>query len=651
MSLSKIQFAPGIQKETTNYTASGGWFACDKVRFRQGMPEKIGGWLQLVSQQFLGACRYIHQWSSYEGDQQYIGMGTSAKLYILWGQSYYDITPLRLTISPIPNSAPICVLGSANQMALNVPATGAQIGDYFTISGATAFDVFTAAQLNQQFQVIGYYNSNPDVLVFQAPAPTPTTDINCGGNANGTMSLAFDISAGLQDASVGQGWGIPPWGGWSPTFGPAPAPSPPATGWGAAFDPRTLNPVDPTTNQMRLWSLDNFGEDLVACIRGGPIYYWHEDGGVNSRATPLSEPVNVAGVAFTPVNVPGSALQVLVSPNDRHLIAFGCPDIGNQGDPMDNGQVNPLLIRWADTENAYDWFPTRTNTAGSQPLSAGSYIICALRTVSGQILIWTDLGLWLQQYIGTPYIFGFQPVAQGLSIVGPNAMVNAAGNVYWMDHGVFMVYSGGVQEVPCSVKDYVFSNINYTQAYKIYCGHNHAFHEVTWFYPSANSIENDSYVTFNYVDQVWTVGMMQRTAWLEMGRGNYPVATDLDNHLIYSHEYGSDANGKPLPAYIESADIDLNGGDSKLYMQRFIPDVFFRGDAGTQQTLQVTIQGRNEPLQPKKTWAELTVTPMTRQQFIRVRDRQVSFRFSSQGLGVGWRLGTIRADWQQDGRR
>lgn len=650
MPLQKIQFAPGIQKETTNYTASGGWFAGDKIRFRQGQPEKIGGWLQMVDEPFEGACRYIHQWSSYEGDAQYVGLGTSSKLYILWGQSYYDITPTRLTIPSIANTVPICVLGSNNQMVLNLAGlnNGAQVGDYFTISGATAFDVFTAAQLNQQFQVTGYYNNNPDYLVFQAPAPTPATDINCGGNANGTMSVSFDISSGLVDATIGQGWGVPPWGGWSATWGTPPSgtPSPPATGWGQAFDPRTLNPLDPTTNQLRLWSLDNFGEDLVACIRGGPIYYWHQNGGVNNPATPLTQEVTVGGVTFTPDDPPQNALQVMVSPNDRHLIAYGCPDVG-QGDV-----ANPLLVRWSDTENAYEWVPTRTNTAGSQQLSAGSYIICALRTTSGQILIWTDLGLWLQQYIGTPYIFGFQPVAQGLSIVGPNAMINAAGNVYWMDHGVFQCYSGGVQEVPCSVKDYVFSNINYTQSYKIYAGHNHAFHEVIWFYPSASGAgENDSYVTYNYVDQVWAVGSMQRTAWLEMGRGYYPVATDLDHHLIYSHEYGSDANGKPLPAWIESADIDINGGDAKLYMQRFVPDVFFRGSAGTQQTMQVTIQGRNEPLQPKKTWAELTVTPMTGQQAIRVRDRQVSFRFSSQGLGVGWRIGTIRADWQPDGRR
>lgn len=641
MPLNKIQFQPGIVTETTNYTASGGWYACDKVRFRQGMPEKIGGWQQIVDRAFEGACRYIHSWSNYEGDQQYIGLGTSSKLYILWGQSYYDITPLRTSLDL--DADPICALGAgSNQMTIYAPSNGAQIGDSFRLSGATGFDVFTDAMLNQEFTVLGYYNDDPDYLLVQAPVQTASPSTVCGGGP--AVVADFDISAGLIDAVEGQGWGIPPWGGWASTLGPFPAPSPPATGWGVAFDPRTLNITDPSINQLRLWSLDNFGEDLVSCIRGGPIYYWHQDTGLNARAVPLTQEITVNGVDFVPDNVPATALQVLVSPNDRHLIAYGCQDFGET-------IANPLLVRWSDTENAYAWSPLRTNSAGSQQLSAGSYIICALRTVSGQILIWTDLGLWMQQYIAMPYVFGFQPVAQGLSIIGPNAMVNAAGNVYWMDHGVFEVYSGGVQELPCTVKDYVFSNLNQTQAYKIYCGHNHAFHEVTWFYPSANSQENDSYVTYNYVDQLWTVGMLQRTAWLEMGRSFHPVATDLDNHLIYYHEWGDDANGVALPAWIESADTDADGGDHYLYMQRFVPDVHFRGAAGTRQTMQVTIKGRSVPLQPKKTWAELTVTPMTGQQFVRVRDRQLSFRFSSKDAGVGWRLGTIRADLQVDGRR
>ena len=293
----------------------------------------------------------------------------------------------------------------------------------------------------------------------------------------------------------------------------------------------------------------------------------------------------------------------------------------------------------------------RTNDAGSQPLSAGSYIICALRTAGGQILIWTDLGLWLQQYIGMPYVFGFQPVAQNLSIIGPNAMVNAASVVMWMDRGIFYSYTGTVQELPCSVKDYVFSNLNYTQAYKVYAGHNHAMSEVWWFYPSANSQENDSYVIYNYGEQLWSVGMIDRTAWLDMGRANHPVATDRANSLIYYHEYGDDANGQPLLRLDRLRRHRRLGRRSLSVPAALRPRRGLSRHAGQNQALGVTIFGRSAPLQPKSTLAVLTVTPITGQQYLRLRERQIYFRFQSDGLGVGWRLGTIRADWQQDGRR
>lgn len=657
MPLAKIQFQPGIVKETTNYTQSGGWFDCDKMRFRAGMPEKIGGWTPVVPTPFLGTCRYIHQWSNIEGNQQFLGMGTSTDLYVLWSESYYDITPQRYGSPSPPWNGPELPLGNnplvnvgvdpnnnpSNLMIIYAPSNGASIGDYITLSGATAFDVWTAAQINTELPIVSYYNNNPDYLVVTMPTASGNPMSQGGG---GSVVATFDISVGLDDAVVGQGWGIPPWGGWYNSMGPFPAPSPPATGWGQAFNPAALNPLDPTINQIRLWSMDNFGEDLVSCVRNGPIYYWHEALGLNSRALLLTQQVNVDGVDFVPDHVPTTAVQVLVSPNDRHLIAFGCQDYGNE-----NGVANPLLVRWSDQENAYAWSPLRTNSAGSQPLSAGSYIICALRTVSGQILIWTDLGMWLMQYIGMPYVFGFQPVAQNLSIIGPNAMINAGSIVAWMDRGIFYAYTGTVQELPCSVKDYVFSNFNYIQAYKVYAGHNHAMSEIWWFYPSASSQENDSYVIYNYGEQVWSVGQMERTAWLDMGRANYPVATDRTNNLIYYHEYGDDANGLPMPAWIDSADIDADGGDHYLYLQRFIPDVQFRGTAGQQQSVGVTIFGRSAPLQPKSTLATLQVTPTTGQQYIRLRERQISFRFQSDALGVGWRLGTIRADWQQDGRR
>jgi hypothetical protein len=335
-----------------------------------------------------------------------------------------------------------------------------------------------------------------------------------------------------------------------------------------------------------------------------------------------------------------------VSPNDRHLIAMGC-------DHFDAGveEQDLLLVRWSDAEDAYNWQPKRTNSAGSQRLSAGSYIICAMRT-SQEILIWTDLGLWSQKYIGAPFVFGFDSIAEGLSIIGPNAMVNAGNVVLWMDRGIFYAYTGQTQELPCSVKDHVFKNFNFLQGYKVYAGHNHAFSEVIWFYPSASSVENDRYVTYNYVDQVWAMGTLERTAWLDMGRANYPIATDRSYSLLYYHEYGDDANFQPMPAWIDSADIDAEGGEHYLLIQRLIPDVAFRGVAPLQdQSVGLTIYGRSAPNKPKVVMAQLTITPYTAEQYIRVRERQISFRLESFHKGVSWRMGTLRTDMQPDGRR
>lgn len=652
MALSKIQFQPGIVRETTNYTQSGGWFDCDKVRFRAGMPEKIGGWQAVINTPFQGTCRYIHQWSDLETDR-YIALGTSSHLYILWSSNYYDITPLRTTIDPLGTDPFTTGHVGTTEMYVTIPGHYANVGDYVTFSGATTGvdvdqnnnPVYTPDNLNQQFKVTAVIDDHTilismPTMVVHADESVTGVNVNAGAvGGGGPVKAQFLIPSGLDDAVVGAGWGIPPWGGAvgaGATAGP--------TGWGEGFNITSLSP-DATINQLRLWAIDNFGQDLVANIRNGPIYYWHHSDDHTTRAVPLNQQfTDPNGTVFTPADVPDTAVQVITSPNDRHLIAMGCQDIGST-------VADPLLVRWSDTENAYMWTPLRTNSAGGQRLSAGSYIICALRTTSGQILIWTDLGLWLMQYIGMPFVFGFQPVAQNLSIIGPNTMINAASIVMWMDRGIFYTYTGTVQELPCSVKDYVFSDLNYTQSYKIYAGHNHALSEVWWFYPSASSIENDSYVIYNYGEQLWSVGRLERTAWLDMGRNNYPVATDRLNSFIYYHEYGCDADGAPLPAWIDSADIDASGGDHYLYLQRFVPDVQFRGCATCNQSLGVTIFGRSEPLRPKSTRAMLTVTPVTGQQYIRVRDRQISFRFESDALGMGWRLGTIRADWQQDGRR
>lgn len=610
--LSKVQFQAGINKEVTNYTNSGGWVGSDKVRWRKGQPEKLGGWIAIIPDSFDGTCRHIHQWSDLESNR-YVALGTSSHLYILYGETFYDITPIRATSTGVSYSI------ASGVMTVTLAHHGARAGDFVNLSGASD------PTLNRQWQIAGV----PDANTFTINMPNAAA-------ATGTATFAFLINSGAEDATIGQGWGIPPWGGTAVGMNPSDQ-----TGWGQAFDLSNLFPADPTVVEMRIWDIDNFGEDLVGNIRGGAIYYWKRSSGYQSPAVELRQLPNPTTGAF-PADAPAMANQILVSPNDRHLIAYGCNDVGQTAQDL-------LLVRWCAAENVWDWTPLRTNDAGGMRLGSGSFIISAMRT-SNVIVIWTDLGLWTQQYIGMPYVFGFQQIAEGLSIISPNAGINIGTSVLWMDRGIFYAFTGQVQELACAVKDYVFSDLNYQQQYKVYAGHNHPFSEVFWFYPSRNSPENDSYVIYNYAEQLWSVGKLDRTAWLDMGRNSYPVATDrLTKHIFY-HEYGDDADGSPMGSYIDSADMDLNGGDSYIFMRRFIPDVYFRG-AGTQQEIGVTIFGRSAPLEPKRALARLQVTPNTGQQYIRFRERQISFRMESFGAGIGWRLGTIRMDWQPDGRR
>lgn len=727
MPIQKIEFRPGIVRELTQYANSGGWWDADKVRFRAGYPEKIGGWQAVTRAPFAGVCRSLHQWSSVEYDR-YVGMGTSTKLYILWGNSYYDITPIRATLTLPTDPISTYSVGSTTQetffeVTTNTPGHGmTQPGDTVTLSGvSTPVDVFPASDFNTSFVVTAVIS--PTQFIIALPGQASAYGVKGGGSA---VKATFQIPTGLENAVVGTGWGIPPWGGSSnllpskavalnglatyaspdllkvnaPAHGFTNADSVaitgmtgtvdvflPAdinnvqmtvqqvidadnftvavpgtkvmsatgiagggsgmsvnewTGWGMSFDPRLLSPVGYDVNQIRLWDMDNFGEDLVANIRNGPIYYWHQQLGVGTPASPLNQTITVGGVVFTPNQVPNYAAQVLVSPNDRHLIAFGCDDVGQT-------LPDPLLVRWSNEEDAYDWEPRRDNSAGGQRLSLGSYIISALRTRQ-EILIWTDLGLWSMRYIGAPYIFGFDTVAEGLSIIGPNASVNAGNMLFWMDRGIFYAYTGQVQELPCTIKDYVFSDLNYTQEYKICTGHNHSFSEVIWFYCSSESSEIDKYIIYNYVDQNWSIGNLERTAWLDMGRSAYPIAASPVTNLLYYHELGTDNDGSPLPAYVESSDMDQGGGDHFLFLGRMLPDVQFRGSSNS-QSVGISVLTRNAALGTKDVGARFTVTPVTEQNWIRVRARQISFRIESSDVGVGWRLGNLRADMQVDGKR
>ena len=631
MPLQKLSFRPGIIREATEYSNSGGWWDADKVRFRAGYPEKIGGWAPVTKEIFAGTCRSLHEWSSLEFDR-YIALGTELKVYILWGSNYYDITPIRAVKGPLPLD-PFVTYLEPNRLKVHVPAHGpAGVRDFVRFSGATTNDdVWPPEMLNQEFQIIEVIDEDYFVIAMPGTLEMTATGIAGGG---ATVSATFQIPVGLNDAVIGMGWGIPAWGG------KAPLQTAPAVGWGMPFDPRELSPLGGEVNQLRLWDFDNFGEDLVVNIRGAGIFYWHEVGGLNVPATPLDQEVMVGGVTFTPLDAPRWAAQIVVSPNDRHLIAMGCDDVGQLA-------RDPLLVRWSSAEDAYDWRPLRTNSAGGQRLNAGSYIISGMRTRQ-EIIIWTDLGLWSMKYIGSPYIFGFDQVGEGLSIIGPNAAINVGHMLFWMDRGIFYQYTGQIQELRCAVKDYIFKNLNYQQAYKVIAGHNHSFSEVMWFYPTEHSTEIDRYVIYNYIDQHWSIGQLQRTAWLDMGRSSFPIATG--GGKLYYHEYGDDADQHELPAWIESSDLDADGGHKFLFLGRLIPDVEFRGDGETQQ-VGVSILTRRAPGAPKQVRSRITVTPITKETSIRVRARQISFRVESDHKGVGWRLGTLRTDMQPDGQR
>jgi|SRR5215471_345422 len=631
VALTKLQFSPGIVRESTEYSASGGWYDADKVRFRAGHPEKMGGWQAVTETPMEGVCRYIHQWSTLE-QNRYVGLGTNSHLYILWSENYYDLTPIGATFVLPADPFSSGPAGSNATTVTFASAHGLNAGDYVIFSGAsTACDNYTPAVLNREYVVA----SVPDGTHITIPMADPAAIGNQAGGGPNVQATCL-IPSGQPDAVIGMGWGIPPWGG----------PAPYNVGWGMPFDPTLLNPADPSVNQLRLWDIDNFGEDMVANVRGGKIYYWHQASGLGHRAEPLNQTVTVGADTFTPVEVPTIASQVLVSPNDRHLIAMGCnhPEVGITKPDL-------LLVRWSTEEDAYTWNPLRTNSAGDYRLSAGSYIIGGMRTRQ-EILIWTDLGLWSMKYIGAPYVFGFDSIAEGLSLIGPNAVINAGNAVFWMDRGLFYAYTGQTQELPCSLKDYVFGDLNFLQGYKVYAGHNHAFGEVVWFYPSANSLENDKYVLYNYIDQVWSKGTIERTAWLDMGRASYPVASDRGPSLLYYHEFGTDANGAPLPAWIESADLDSDGGEHYLFISRLIPDVQFRGSAAAEdQSVGLSILGRGDTQAPKQVLSRVNVTPNTGLETIRARERQISVRLESTAAGVSWRWGTMRTDMRPDGRK
>ena len=620
MPLRKYIFRPGINREGTNYSNEGGWYDSDKIRFRKGRPERIGGWEKNSSNTFIGTCRNIHIYRNIS-QTNYQVLGTHQKLYLKEGIGFNDITPIRATTT---NG----ILFSATDGSSTITATdddhGAVVGDFVTISGAvTLGGLITAAVLNQEYQIILVTTDTYTFTAKDTDGDTVTANSSDSGNGGAGVDGVYQINTGLDTYLKSTGWSVGTWGGG--TFGSASAIS--------------------STNQLRLWSADNFGDDTIACVRGGGIYYWDESSGTDTRAIPFS---SLGSASDTPT----LALQIMMSEVDRHIICFGSNAVGSS-------TIEPLLVRWSDTENAADWTPTATNQAGGVKLSAGSSIIGALKTRQ-EILIWTDIGITSMRFVGQPFIFTFNEVAKGPSMISPNACVNANNSVYFMDRGGFYTYTGSAQRLPCTVLDYIFTDINLEQLYKVFAAANEDNNEVMFFYPSSSSDEIDRYVIYNYLEQVWSIGTTEdnfaRTAWNVALTLDYPIAAgkiDTSNlNYLYNHEFGHSSDGSAFTSYIESSDFDLDpDGEKFMFISKLIPDVEFRDQTSTSNEVTINIKGRNYPLQSLSTLSTISVTPDSTFSNTRARSRQCAIRVSSDNVDYGWRLGDLRLEIRPDGKR
>ena len=627
MPLQKLLFNPGIDKEGTAYTAEGGWFDGNLVRFRKGLPEKIGGWAKNTSSTYLGTGRELHGWVNLQGTKL-LGVGTRVKLYIQEGDNFNDVTPLRLTTSA--GDVTFSATNGSSTVTVTDTNHGAALGDFVTFSGASSLGGnIGGSDLNQEYEIAGITSANAYTITAKDTTGATLT-ANASDSSNGGSSVvgAYQISIGLDTFVSGSGFGSGTWS--SGTFGSVSALS--------------------ASSQLRLWSIDNFGEDMVACVRAGSVNYWDNSDTVNTRAKQLKDLTN----ANLPPNV---GLQVLVSDIDRHVLVLGADPISGA---TRTSNVDPLLIAWCDQENILEWEPKSTNTAGSLRLSSGSQIIGGLRARQ-ETLIWTDTALYSLQFIGPPYTFGTNLVNEGVGLIAPNAAINTPAGIFWMDREGFYRYTGTVSTVPCSVHAYVFEDINVSQYFQFFAATVRQFNEVLWFYCSADSDSIDRYVAYNYVDEVWSIGQLARTAWLDAGVEPYPRAAGKvsSTNYLYNQEFGNDADGSPMDnVYIESGDFDLGEGDYFQSITRMIPDVKFTGDGGSDQTVNFVLKVRNFPGDSLTTDSTSTVTATTQKLDLRARGRQAAIRFESDDdntsavrLGVGFRVGGTRLDLKVNGQR
>lgn len=628
MPLTKLLFKPGINRDVTSYSNEGGWVDCDRVRFRLGFPEIIGGWEKYSTNTYVGTARGLFNWSALDGSNL-LGLGTEVKYYIEEGQQFYDVTPIRKTST---NSITFAATNGSSTITATDSNHGAVTGDHVTISGAVSLGGnVTAAVLNQEYQITSAPTSN--TYTFEAKdtsGATVTANASDSGNGGSGVDGVYQINSGLANGVGGTGWGAGTWGRGT---------------WGSAAS------IGVTT-QLRLWSHDNFGENLIINPRDGAIYYWVKSDGLSNRAVEIG---TLGGANETPV----IAKQILVSDVDRHVIAFGTNPVGST-------TQDPLLIRFSDQENVLDWNPTATNTAGDLRIGTGSQFVKAIET-KREIVVFTNSSVHSMQFIGAPFTFGIQPLASNITIMGPNAAVAVEDAVFWMGKQNFYLYDGKTQQLPCTVTEHVFFDFDFDQFEKVYAGIISEFSEVIWFYTSnSNSLanggdgENDRYVIFNYAENLWYYGDLGRTAFIDRGIRDFPIGAA--NNYLYNHESGYTDDGSALTASIESSPIDIGEGDKFSFIRRIIPDFTFTGSTNTDPTVNVTLQTNNFPggsyLQSDLANVDRTATSTTVpfEQFtskadVRLRGRSFSIKVDSSSTGTRWRLGSPRVDLRMDGRR
>lgn len=657
MPLQKLQLRPGINRESTSLANEGTWFEMDKVRFRSGYPEKIGGWtkdtggyynngvsLAPPTGSFWGVCRSLWNWVALSG-YNLMALGTNLKYYIQQtaGGNFYDVTPLRYSSTAVSNA--FTTTNGSTTVVINDPGHGGKTGDFVTISGVGgAVNGVPASALNKEFRLT-YIDTNTYSVVVSSPATSSGT--------TGAASFAYQITTGSDIYTVGVGWGAGGWSGVTTGY--------PSTGWGAAAPAGVGVGV-----QLRLWSEDNFGDYLVMNPRGGALYMWVPAASPSTyyRAQVLSSS-NVAtqdGEQYwlTDSSCPTVANIVATSDTSRFVIAFGCNDYGSS-------VLDPMLVRWSDQENYKVWAPSATNQAGSYRLSIGSSIVAELQSRQ-EILIWTDAALYSMQYLGPPYVWGFNILADNVSIIAPNAVATAANITYWMGRDKFYMYSGRVETLYCPLRQYIFGDINLDQAYQFFASTNEGFNEVWFFYCSSNSTTIDRYVIYNHLEKVWSYGNLARTAWLDTPLRESPTAAGYDGMLIY-HEDGVDDGTtnppSPITSYVQSADFNIGDGHNYGFAWRMIPDITFDGSYVNNPSVTFTLRPRQNPgsnyssadtpavtsTQNYQGQRNYIVQQFTQIVYTRIRGRQMAFKVSSDGLGVHWQLGVPSLDVRADGRR